>query len=907
MSANSEAQIIQAVSAENIISYLTEILRHDRWFTYPRHRLTADFAEEAFRKTCGLPRAGRFSLRADGHTRFGDCILPRAWDAREATCTIIGPGSAFRTVAQYTNEPTTLFRYSAPTPKQGLTAPVVLIEGGDDVEDYRGKNVRGKIVFTTSRPFFRLWRVAAAQGAIGLIGCWRKNAGVSWQNHIFVPDNPQRLFGFSISRVDALWLEQLLRAGNVRAQVNIDTRSYSGTLDTVWGDLPGTTQDEILVFAHLYEVGAMDNAAGCAMTMEIARVLQALIRKGALPKPRRRVRFMLGNEVHSLMDYLVNRVDDHSTISAGITLDHFGMTITARTPLSIVAAPAAGANFGDRLLERLARRHLVRHSGHPWLAYTVGNGGNDGLPADPCFGVPFPFFSQNVGISGSWHSSLDNLSLVDPDTLRHAAIIGAHYIQSVATAGTAEALRWQRETTDAARIALRNVVKKTAPDKITRAGLDHYIDEARERLVFERDRSVRELRSLGRLVDKKDQPKFEKALRATIQEVRQDATRVLDEVEKKCRRVYNPGRPLGILYQEPDASERAAATLVPTRTVPGILTFDTLPEHVQLNNPYGAPVYQAADLPLFWADGKRNLLDIFRLANQERNRRTLPQLVELFEFLEKFGYIGLQRKKVATVTRSMLRATLRKLGVVKGDVIIVHSSLRGLGYIPGGPVTVVRALQECVGPRGTVAMPVFSYSYPKWNRQPFDPKLSPAQTGTIPEFFRRLPGVRRSGHPTHSVAAWGQLAPELTRGHAQVPPFDRRGPFGILHEHNAKIIFLGCQMYANSMLHAVEDWLEVPYLTTEKAHFLQNGRTHFLTQDRMPGGHRDFYQQRDGHNAKIYQELYKRKLVREARVGNGMVWLLESRPLVDACTDIIRQDQRVLLCDDPKCRFCKQW
>jgi aminoglycoside 3-N-acetyltransferase len=252
-------------------------------------------------------------------------------------------------------------------------------------------------------------------------------------------------------------------------------------------------------------------------------------------------------------------------------------------------------------------------------------------------------------------------------------------------------------------------------------------------------------------------------------------------------------------------------------------------------------------------------------------------------------------------------ATLRKLGVVKGDVIILHSSLRSLGHIPGGPATVVGALKECVGPRGTVTMPVFSYNFPKWNRQPFDPKLAPAHTGTIPEFFRRLPGVRRSLHPTHSVAAWGKLAPELTRGHEKIPPFDRRGPFGVLYEHNAKIIFLGCQMYSNSLLHAVEDWLDLPYLTTEKIHFTQNGRTHFLTQGRMPGGHRDFYDQRDKHNTKIYRALYARRLVREVRVGNGTVRMLKSRPLVDACMEIMRKDRRLLLCDDPKCKFCSKW
>ena len=75
-----------------------------------------------------------------------------------------------------------------------------------------------------------------------------------------------------------------------------------------------------------------------------------------------------------------------------------------------------------------------------------------------------------------------------------------------------------------------------------------------------------------------------------------------------------------------------------------------------------------------------------------------------------------------------------------------------------------------VGERGTVMMPTFSgggraYRYAKSAPAPFDPERAPATAGTLPERFRRWPGVRRSLHPTHSVAARGPQAARLLEGH----------------------------------------------------------------------------------------------------------------------------------------------
>src|SRR4051812_43498780 len=55
--------------------------------------------------------------------------------------------------------------------------------------------------------------------------------------------------------------------------------------------------------------------------------------------------------------------------------------------------------------------------------------------------------------------------------------------------------------------------------------------------------------------------------------------------------------------------------------------------------------------------------------------------------------------------RSGLARDLARVGVEPGATLLVHSALRSLGFVPGGPVAVVQALLDAVGPRGTLVVP----------------------------------------------------------------------------------------------------------------------------------------------------------------------------------------------------------
>jgi len=131
-----------------------------------------------------------------------------------------------------------------------------------------------------------------------------------------------------------------------------------------------------------------------------------------------------------------------------------------------------------------------------------------------------------------------------------------------------------------------------------------------------------------------------------------------------------------------------------------------------------------------------------------------------------------------------------------GRIVFVHSSWSEMAPIARSPLELLTALGHAVGEAGTVVLPTYpmtglSDTYLASNPR-FDCRRTPSQVGLLSELFRRLPDTTRSLHPTHSVAARGMKAVELTTGHELCPtPFDENSPFHRMYEADALVLNLG--------------------------------------------------------------------------------------------------------------------
>lgn len=233
-----------------------------------------------------------------------------------------------------------------------------------------------------------------------------------------------------------------------------------------------------------------------------------------------------------------------------------------------------------------------------------------------------------------------------------------------------------------------------------------------------------------------------------------------------------------------------------------------------------------------------------------------------------------------TVTKSEIVSGLKKLGLKKGDIVLVHSSLSSLGKVEGGPETVIQALLETVGKKGTVMMPY------------------PLGKATIAKVFSSMPGVFKSIHPTHSVSAMGAKARYLTKDHDKMETACGKGtPFGKLVDLNGYILLIGVDQDRNTTLHTAEDYADLPYLSVKEFKYVdENGVEKTLVQKRFPGPHRNFIG--------MDRVFLEKKIMKIGRIGNAMVRLIDAKKMVKLCLEILKKNPAAFLCENPNCADC---
>ena len=165
------------------------------------------------------------------------------------------------------------------------------------------------------------------------------------------------------------------------------------------------------------------------------------------------------------------------------------------------------------------------------------------------------------------------------------------------------------------------------------------------------------------------------------------------------------------------------------------------------------------------------------------------------------------------VTRKDVADTLNSLGIKNGDILLFHSSLKSFGEIENGADTVIDGALDAVGTDGTLVAPALLTKSFYVAYEIFDKNTSPCEVGLIPETMRKRQNALRSDQATHSVSAIGKMAEFLTNSHSTSKPrkfpygdyaFSHGSPWQKMYDLNAKIVFMGCGMEANTFHHFIE-------------------------------------------------------------------------------------------------------
>lgn len=254
-------------------------------------------------------------------------------------------------------------------------------------------------------------------------------------------------------------------------------------------------------------------------------------------------------------------------------------------------------------------------------------------------------------------------------------------------------------------------------------------------------------------------------------------------------------------------------------------------------------------------------------------------------------YVPSQLDSGQLVTRKTLLEDLKAAGIAPGEIVCVHAACSKVGYVVGGPRTVLDALIDSLLPGGTLMMPTFSgdlsdpaeWLYPAIPRERieeareslsgYDPLLTPTKSmGSLSELLRHRPGAVRSPHPQSSFTALGSSAEELCANHPLDYRFGSDSPLGSLVRLGGKILLLGAPWNTVSLFYLTEYSMAVTEKTRKSAPVIKRGQTVWVSYE-------DLVYHNEWHEAVIH--LLEKGLASRHRIGLAESVVFDAAPAVE--------------------------
>ncbi len=563
--------------AERCLEKITKIYETDRWFSHRESLKTADYCADTM-KAMKLEQVEKLPLTADGKARYGDWGMPKGWHCEYAVLKT-PDGEIF---ADHDEMPCSIVSSSASTPEGGIEGEVVCLTDLSAIpEDDRYK---GKFLLI-DEPAWKAAEFASRTGAAGILSeSVPLIPGIRPTKEDFYDDCPWEGLGneecygvvaFKLTPRKAKRLHELMEAGPVTLFANVKTESFDSVLYTVSGALVGEDPSlpEVFGYGHLYEPGANDNASGTAALLELMECFQEAVAEGVLPRPKRTIRIAMGRECTGSMGYMCAHYPERKML-CGAVADMIGCEKLDNATNSLRYDPFANWAFTDAAIEEIDRMYMEYTGKKHVCRHEAFNIATDNIIADPVYEVPT--FAMVASPCLSYHSSMDRPDRIDPEFLKRNAVIIGTYLYGLADA-----------------------------DEDTCVFLEELIRKQTERKVAE-EPSDRRKKMLAEAGD-----------------------RALYSLKKICSDLTFE-RPAEENEPMPDYAQEKGHR-VPVRRVLGCLTFS---DRTDLWKRGYIPAWNGRlNVPLFWADGERNLWEIAYRTAVELGECSDEQIKEQFEYL----------------------------------------------------------------------------------------------------------------------------------------------------------------------------------------------------------------------------------------------------------------------------------
>jgi len=221
---------------------------------------------------------------------------------------------------------------------------------------------------------------------------------------------------------------------NIPVKIEVEVRNRIGEAvekaSNVIGEIPGTDlKDEIVMMGAHFDswhasVGATDDAGGCAVALEAARILNAV---GAKPRRTIRVAFWGGEEqgIHGSREYVLKQFGDPRDPKKGVTPDYEKFSVYFNQDYG--AGAFRGINLqGNEFVRAIFAEWMKPFHDMGLTALTIQSvGSTDHVSFDRVNLPGFQFLQDRVGIGG--HANMDFYDTLVPEDLMKNAVIMASF------------------------------------------------------------------------------------------------------------------------------------------------------------------------------------------------------------------------------------------------------------------------------------------------------------------------------------------------------------------------------------------------------------------------------------------------------------------------------------------------
>ncbi|WP_394747751.1 DUF4910 domain-containing protein [Spongiimicrobium salis] len=405
-----------------------------------------------------LPKTELIQIPTDGKTMYGTQKSRLAWDVDFAELWEVkdmnGKWTPYEKVADWAAIPMVLAQDSH---TGEVIADLIDVGSGTLDTDYAQKEVKGKLVLTSSQPGAIVPLAIEKYGAVGILSYaqnqvtawWKENENLIRWGHL-ESFSETKTFAFMVSLKQArAYKERLKKGDRIALHAKVKATQHPGNYDIlttlIEGADPSLKNEEIAFTCHLDHPrpGANDNASGCTAILEVARTLQKLIDEGKMNRPKRSIRFIWSPEIEGTTALLNYRPELAQRIKFNIHMDMVGGGPVTKASFHVSKSPQSIPSFMNDIGEAFGA--FVNASSD---AYASGakvafplvseEGGKESLQSilgEFHMGSDFQVFSEGSFRIPSiylhdWpdrfiHTNYDLPANIDPTKLKRAGFIGA--------------------------------------------------------------------------------------------------------------------------------------------------------------------------------------------------------------------------------------------------------------------------------------------------------------------------------------------------------------------------------------------------------------------------------------------------------------------------------------------------